>query len=101
MENGYDNLLDALKSLNNEGYTKDFNLLPNCLFCQMDEIRLFPDEFEIDKYYRFENDTDPADQSIVYAISSIKNNLKGTLVNAYGIYSDPVEDELVRKLHIL
>lgn len=100
MENGFDSLLDALNGLKKEGYTIDFNLLPSCLFCKMDEIQLYPDDFEIDKYYRFENDTDPADQSIVYAISSIKHNLKGVLVNAYGIYADPMDNELVKKLHI-
>ncbi len=44
--------------------------------------------------------TDPSDEMILYAISSPELNLKGTLVNAYGIYSDAVADEMVRKLNV-
>jgi hypothetical protein len=42
----------------------------------------------------------PSDQSILYAISSDKYQLKGVLVNAYGIYSDPVTDEMLEKLTV-
>jgi len=55
-------------------------------------------EFEIDRFFRFEGETDPADESILYAVSSDKYNLKGILVNAFGIYSDPVADDMIKKL---
>jgi hypothetical protein len=48
--------------------------------------QLSPDEFEIVETYRFEGDTDPADEMIVFAISSMKHNLKETLINDYGIF---------------
>lgn len=50
--------------------------------------------------YRYEGMTDPGDQSILYAISSEKYALKGVLVNAYGIYADPVTAEMEKKLTI-
>jgi nicotinamide mononucleotide (NMN) deamidase PncC len=59
---------------------------------------LFPEEFVVDKHYRFEGNTDPGDEAVVYAISSEKHQVKGTLINAYGIYSDPVSDEMVKAL---
>jgi len=37
---------------------------------------------------------------ILYAISSDKHKLKGVLVNAYGIYSDTVTDEMLDKLNM-
>ena len=49
-------------------------------------------------YYRFEGLSDPGDEAVVYAISSAKYNLKGTLVNGYGIYSEPLVDEMVKAL---
>ena len=52
----------------------------------------------IDKHFRFDDDSDAANQSIIYAISSEKYNLKGVLVNAYGIYSEPMTDKMLEKL---
>lgn len=95
---GYTTLVDAMNGLHKEGYVEDFNLKENCLECRAGQYRIFHNEFEIDKYYRFEGETDPGDESILYAISSDKYNLKGVLVNGYGIYSDPIADEMLKKL---
>ncbi len=64
------------------------------------KFKVFADEFKIDKYFRFEGQSNPSDQAILYAISSDKHQLKGVLVNAYGIYSEPVTDEMLQKLDI-
>ena len=37
---------------------------------------------------------------ILYDISSDPYNSKGVLVNAYGIYSEPLTDEMLEKLQI-
>lgn len=88
----------AIEALKKEGYTEDFNLRQDCLECRNGRFRVFHDEFHIDKFYRFEGDSDPGDESIVYAISSEKHGLKGVLVNAYGIYSEPLTDQMLEKL---
>ena len=98
MEKSYNNLIEALADLKSQGYTEDFNLKQNCLECRNGEFKIFHTEFEVDKYFRFDNDTDPGDQSIVYAISSEDHKLKGVLINSYGIYSEPVTDEMLDKL---
>ena len=59
-----------------------------------------PEDLSIIKTYRFEGDSDPADETIVYAISSVNKHLKGTLINAYGVYADTVSDELIEKLKV-
>ena len=97
MEN-FDTLSQAIESLRSQGYVEDFNLKQNCLECRQGQFKIFHDEFEIDKVYRFDVMTDPGDQSILYAISSEKYKLKGLLVNAYGIYSDPLTDAMIEKL---
>ena len=89
---------EVLNHLKDNGYTVDFNLTDNCLICHGNSLQLHPDEFVVDKHYRFEGSTDPGDEAIVYAISSVKDNIKGTLVNGYGIYSDPMTDEMVNAL---
>lgn len=89
-----------MTSLRKEGYVKDFNLQKTCLECNNGQFKLFSDEFKIDKFFRFEGESNPSDESILYAISSNDGQLKGLLVNAYGIYSEDITDELVRKLEI-
>ncbi|WP_282631005.1 phosphoribosylpyrophosphate synthetase [Empedobacter sedimenti] len=93
-------LIDVLNTLKKKGYTEDFNLKQNCIECRNGEYRIFHNEFEVDEYFRFDNDSDPADQSILYAISSEKYNLKGVLINSYGIYSEEITDEMLDKLNM-
>lgn len=98
MEN-FNSLIDAIAQYRKEGYLEDFNLKENCLECRGGKYEVLHDQFNIDKYYRFEQDTNPDDESIIYAISSDKYNLKGILINSYGIYSEPIADEMLSKLH--
>jgi hypothetical protein len=44
--------------------------------------------------------SDVDNESILYAISSKQNNMKGILVNAYGIYADTASALLVAKLSL-
>ena len=92
-------LTEVLNHLKEKGYTTDFNLSDNCLICHGNALQLHPEEFVVDKHYRFEGSTDPGDEAIVYAISSLKDNMKGTLVNGYGVYSDSMTDDMVKALH--
>jgi len=96
----YSTLTEKMNELRKAGYTEDFNLQQNCLECRNGGFKLFSDEFKVDCYFRFEGESNPSDASILYAISSEKNHLKGLLVNAYGIYSEPVTDELLKALEI-
>lgn len=81
------------------GYTHDFNIKNECIVCNRTNITLSPDDFQIDHVYRFEGDSDPEYQSILYAISSSKFDLKGTLVNGYGTSSDEATTKLIEKLN--
>lgn len=96
----YDTVSEALNDLAKRGFTHDFNIHKeaDCLICTNTLTQLSPEEFEIVETYRFEGDTDPADEMIVFAISSIKHNLKGILLNAYGIYADSATSKIVAKL---
>jgi hypothetical protein len=96
----YVTLSETMNALRKEGYVEDFNLRQNCLECRNGQFKVFTDDFKIDKYYRFEGESNPSDQAILYAISSDRYQLKGVLVNAYGIYGEPVTDEMVEKLKI-
>ena len=97
MEN-YDTLSEAITALKGQGYTEDFNLKENCLECIAGRQQLLPHEFHIDKSFRFDVDENPADQAVLYAISSSQHKLKGLLVNGYGLYSDDLANEMLEKL---
>ena len=93
----YDTVTDAVTGLKKRGFNTDFNLKDNCLICHDDKFNV--DDFEIVEFYRFEGDSDPADEAVVYAIESNKGQ-KGVLVNGYGPSSDPLTAEMAKKLQV-
>lgn len=96
----YDTLTAAVADLGTRGYEHDFNLAQDCLECKALDLQLMPEEFEIDEFYRFEGMTDPSDSAVIYAISSPVGNLKGVLIDAYGVYAENISPELLDKLKI-
>ena len=96
----YDTLSEAVNDLIKRGYTANFKISSNSIDYAEKNISLNPDEFEIDEFHRFEGESDPEDEAIVYAISSAKHNVKGILVNAFGMYSDSLSNEIISKLKI-
>lgn len=97
----YDTVSEAVNDLIKRGYTSDFNLNHDVdfLICNQTSTSLSPEDFEIDEVHRFEGDTDPADETIVFAISSSKYDIKGIIVNAYGMYADAAASKIVRYLN--
>jgi len=93
----YESLVDALDDLKKRGYEADFATDTVCLYCGDLDIRLYPEEFTVDEVYRFEGDSNPDDNSVVYAISS-STGVKGTLVDAYGTYAEHLSFEMAKKL---
>ncbi|WP_244139471.1 phosphoribosylpyrophosphate synthetase [Mucilaginibacter ginkgonis] len=81
-------LSEIINKLRAEGYTEDFNK----------GAQLSPTEYIIDKHYRFEGESDPEDEAVVYAISALDGKTKGILVNGYGPSSDPANDNIVKSL---
>ena len=82
MNESFGTLSEKVNGLIKLGYTHDFNVLEECIVCHQSNINLPPEDFQIDKVYRFEGASNPDDESIVYAISSAKYGIKGTLVTA-------------------
>ncbi len=91
-------LSEVTNLLKERGYTVEFNLKENHLECLKNHLKIFPGEFIVDKHYRFEGPSDPGDEAIVFAISSEKHNLKGVLIDGYGISSDGMSKEMMKAL---
>lgn len=94
----YASLSEAITDLSKSGYTANFSIKNNYIDCAEHNINLQPDEFEIDEVHRFQEMSDVDDESVLYAISSTKHDIKGLLVNAFSIYADEDSAELVAKL---
>ena len=94
-----DTVSEIIARLKNEGYIVDFNLEWDHPEGKADILRDHPEEFIVDKFYRFEGITDPEDEAIVYALSSDKYDIKGVLVNGYGPNSDSAIDDIVKIIH--
>lgn len=93
----YDTITAAVNGLKQRGFLLDFNLDENRIVCY--EGKFNPQDFEIVEIYRFEGDSDPADEAVVYGIES-KNGLRGVLVSGYGASAIGLGAEMARKLNI-
>ncbi len=80
-------LSSCLNSLLAEGFKTQFRALENGLKSLTTEKIFQPDEVKIVNFYRFEGESDPADNAILYAIET-NDGEKGTLTDSYGPYSD-------------
>ena len=90
---------ECVSYLNSKGFTEQFKVEDNKLISLSNkEAYAVKDVTAID-FYRFEGSSDPDDTAILYAIETMDGK-KGTLVNAYGAYSDPEVDEFVKKMEI-
>ena len=92
-------LSEVTTLLKERGYNFDLTLKENYLECSGNFFKIFPGDFIVDKHYRFEGPSDPGDEAIVYAISSPKYNLKGVLVNGYGISSESITAAMIKALN--
>jgi hypothetical protein len=94
----FDTVTSALAGLKARGYTLDFNISFDTIKCDEHNICLNPNEFEIVEVYRFEGDTNPSDEDVVYAVESKDGKLKGTITSAFGMYADSISNEMIQKL---
>lgn len=98
--NAPDTVTAALQELKSRGYTVDFNIAFDKLICSDNKICLNPNEFEIVEVFRFEGDTNPSDEDVVYAIASKDGRIKGSMTSAFGLYAETGSAEMIQKLSV-
>ena len=59
LNESFGTLSETINGLVKLGYNHDFNIKEDCIVCRQANITLSPEDFQIDKTYRFEGDSDP------------------------------------------
>jgi hypothetical protein len=95
-----DTLTHVVDELTRRGYNEHFRVADGRLDVIGTGQRFEPEDVVIRGYYRFEGVSDPDDMAIVYAIET-KSGVRGILVDAFGVYSDPLIGAAVQQMPIL
>jgi len=88
----YATVSKALDQLNEKGFTCDFNR-------NSDMIKKNPEKFEIVHVYRYEGESDPGDEAVVYGIKSTTGK-KGVYVAGFSANADPETEKFLFNLSI-
>ncbi|REJ82533.1 MAG: hypothetical protein DWQ44_10480 [Bacteroidetes bacterium] len=93
----YKTVSEALNELYKQGYTIDFNLEDNGRKFEEGVYRY--ENFWISKVFRYEGQSDPGDESVVYAIES-KDGVKGVLVSGFGMSNNRSATKILQNLKV-
>ena len=87
----------AIERLVRRGFTEHFGVRGDRLRGFESGKMFRADEITIREYDRFEGVSDPDDMAILYAIES-SGGTRGTLVDAFGVYSNPAISAYLRRV---
>jgi hypothetical protein len=78
----------AIDQLGRRGFTESLAVIGDRLRIVGTGETFRPEDVVVREYRRFEGVSDPDDMAILYAIET-EGGIRGTLVDAYGVYADP------------
>jgi len=85
----------VVDELTRRGFSEDFRAVDGRLQAVASGERFRPEDLVIREFYRFEGVSDPDDMAIVYGIETT-SGARGTVVDAFGVYSDPALSAVLR-----
>ena len=88
-------LATIIARLDAEGFTAHFGVVGNRLRAFERGETFEAHEVTIREHWRLEGASDPDDMAIVYGIETT-SGARGTVVDAFGVYSDPVLSAVLR-----
>jgi hypothetical protein len=81
-------VMELTELLRVEGFIEDFSIKDDTIMSYKGEKKYSPEDLIIEKTERYEGDSNPSDNAIIYALTA-KDGTKGLLIDSYGTYSDP------------
>lgn len=88
-------LAGVMDDLAKRRFTEHFTVMDQRLRAVDSGKTYTADQVSIAEYYRFEGVSDPDDMSILYAIET-RSGARGTLADAFGVYSDPQVSDFLK-----
>ena len=88
-------LVAIVNRLHKEGYEAQFKVTKGGLESTTSSKTFTPQQVAIKSFYRFEGDSSADDNAIVYAMET-NSGEKGTLIDSYGAYSDPLLAKFIK-----
>ena len=80
-----------------DGYDDDFKVVDGQLTSLKTDRKFAPEEVNIVNFFRFEGQSDPDDMTIMYVIEA-PDGIKGTMVDAFGVYANTEVGEFFKKV---
>lgn len=96
-------LSQVMAKLHSKGYDNEFKMSDHGRMQPVEGDEIYdPEDLRIIKIYRFEGESDPSDNSVLYLLED-KNGKKGYVLDAYGAYTTHNEagfDEFLQKIPV-
>lgn len=80
-------LTNCLTRIIGDGYSEDFKIIDAGLVALQQNKIYIPAQIQIINFFRFEGASNSNDNAILYILETY-DGVKGTLIDAYGIYKD-------------
>jgi hypothetical protein len=90
-------LAACINKLQADGFAESFMVREGKLTDSKSEKSYEPHQVKVINFYRFEGESDPADNSILYAIET-SDGTRGMLTDAYGAYADESTSKFLRQV---
>jgi hypothetical protein len=91
-------LSEAVARLEMAGFRDAFRPEAGRLWALAAQRFFSPEELVVEETVRFEGESDPSDQAILFALRSAAGDVRGTFATSYGPTLDPASAEIVRRL---
>jgi hypothetical protein len=86
-----------LNKVISDGYTEDFKATERGLEGLHNKKVYEPTQVQIVNFFRFEGTSNPDDEAVLYVIEA-DDGTKGTLIDAYNIYSDALISDFIKNV---
>jgi len=91
-------LSEAVARLETAGFRDAFRPEAGRLWALAARRFFAPEDLVVEETVRFEGESDPGDEAILFALRSRAGDVRGTLAAGYGPSLDPAIVEIVRRL---
>ena len=93
-----ESLSSAIARLEAKGFRHSLRARRGALRIIETDETLDPEALQIEEIVRFEGESDPDDEIVIYALNDAGRGARGTYVVTYGTYVDPLDAEMLLRL---